>query len=94
MYNKILVALDGSAASEFAGKAAVEFANAFKSQISACHVDGSEDALKAVSKAALLGSALNKQVHITAAYDPVFHIRIFNTIAGSFSNLKEDAPVQ
>jgi len=53
-------------------------------------VDGSQEALKAVSKAAYLGNALNKKIHITAAYDPVFHNRVFDTIAGSFSNERKE----
>ena len=53
-------------------------------------VDGSEEALKAVNKAAFLGSALNKCVNIIAAYDPVFHTRVFDTIAGSFSNERKE----
>jgi len=48
-------------------------------------LDGSSEALKAVERAAALGSILKKPVHIVAAYDPNFHTQVFSTVARSLS---------
>ena len=42
MYKHILVTLDGSQPSQFAGQAAIAFAEAIGSRITACHVYGAE----------------------------------------------------
>lgn len=53
-------------------------------------VDGSKESLEAVTKAANLGYALKKDIHILAAYDPVFHVRVFNTLAKSFPKERQE----
>lgn len=53
-------------------------------------VDGSEEALKAVAKAAAIGRAMDKPLHAVAAYDPDFHTRVFGVMAKSLSPQRQD----
>ncbi len=53
-------------------------------------VDGSEQALKAVDKAAALGRAMGKPVRIAAVYDPYFHTHVFHVMAGSLSTHRQE----
>ncbi|MHC4725620.1 MAG: universal stress protein [Planctomycetota bacterium] len=53
-------------------------------------VDGSLEALKAVSKAVALGRAMKRPVHFVAAYDPDFHTRVFGTMAQSLSPERQE----
>ena len=48
-------------------------------------VDGSHQALEAVSKATKLGKAMGKAVQAVAVYDPDFHTRVFGVMAHSLS---------
>ncbi len=48
-------------------------------------VDGSAEALKAVSKAVALGRTMNKPVRLVAAYDPDFHTHVFSAVGESLS---------
>jgi nucleotide-binding universal stress UspA family protein len=48
-------------------------------------LDGSDAAFEAAAKAAALGRALSKPIHLAAAYDPDFHTHIFGTMARSLS---------
>lgn len=53
-------------------------------------LDGSDAALKAAAKAVALGQAMNKPVHLAAAYDPDFHTHIFDTMAHSLSPERQE----
>jgi nucleotide-binding universal stress UspA family protein len=53
-------------------------------------VDGSEEALKATARAVALGRALSRPVHITAAYDPDFHTRVFTTMTRALSPQRQE----
>lgn len=48
-------------------------------------VDGSDEALKAVAKAVMLAQAMDKTVHLTAAYDPDFHTNVFSAMTQTLS---------
>ncbi len=48
-------------------------------------VDGSIEALKAVSKAVALGRVMKRPVQFVAAYDPDFHTRVFGVMSQSLS---------
>jgi nucleotide-binding universal stress UspA family protein len=48
-------------------------------------VDGSSHAVNAVTKTVKLAQALGRTVHLTAAYDPDFHTRVFDAMAHSLS---------
>ncbi len=53
-------------------------------------VDGSEAALGAVSTAVDLGRAMDKAVHLVAAYDPHFHTHVFRTVGKSLSPERQE----
>jgi len=53
-------------------------------------VDGSDEALKAVSKAVSLGRAIKRPVHFVAAYDPDFHTRVFGVMGQSLSPERQE----
>jgi nucleotide-binding universal stress UspA family protein len=53
-------------------------------------VDGSEEAFKAVAKAVAIGRAMDKPLHVVAAYDPDFHTRVFGAMARSLSPQRQD----
>ena len=53
-------------------------------------VDGSDKALQAATIAAGLGRALNKDLHLTAVYDPDFHTHVFQTMARSLSAQRQE----
>ena len=53
-------------------------------------VDGSDEALKAVSKAVALGRAIKRPVHFVAAYDPDFHTRVFDVMGQSLSPERQE----
>lgn len=53
-------------------------------------VDGSDEALKAVAKAAQLGETMRKPVHAAAVYDPDFHTRVFGVMAHSLSAQRQE----
>lgn len=54
-------------------------------------VDGSEEALEAVTKAVELGRVMRKPIHMIAAYDPGFHTRVFGVMARSLSPERQRA---
>lgn len=53
-------------------------------------VDGSDEALKAAECGATVARALDKHLHVIAAYDPVFHTHVFNVMARSLSSQRQD----
>ena len=53
-------------------------------------VDGSQEALKATEYAASVTRAMDKPLHIVAAYDPVFHTHVFGVMAKSLSSQRRD----
>jgi nucleotide-binding universal stress UspA family protein len=53
-------------------------------------VDGSDEALRAVSKAVALGRAMKRPVHFIAAYDPDFHTRVFGVMGQSLSPERQE----
>ncbi|OHB74227.1 MAG: hypothetical protein A2Z25_11940 [Planctomycetes bacterium RBG_16_55_9] len=53
-------------------------------------VDGSQEALKAAERAATVARAMNRPLHIVAAYDPVFHTHVFDVMARSLSPQRQD----
>jgi nucleotide-binding universal stress UspA family protein len=53
-------------------------------------VDGSVEALKAVSKAVALARAMKRPVHFVAAYDPDFHTRVFGVMGQSLSPERQE----
>lgn len=53
-------------------------------------VDGSEEALKAATRAVTLGRAINRPIHMAAVYDPQFHTRVFITMARSLSAQRQE----
>jgi nucleotide-binding universal stress UspA family protein len=53
-------------------------------------LDGSDAALKATARAVALGQALNKPIHLAAAYDPDFHTHIFGTMSRSLSPERQE----
>lgn len=48
-------------------------------------VDGSDEALKAVTNAVALGRAMERPVRLVAAYDPDFHTHVFSAVGNSLS---------
>lgn len=53
-------------------------------------VDGSQEALKAAECGAAVARALDKPLHLVAAYDPVFHSHVFGVMARSLSPERQD----
>ncbi|MBN1362201.1 MAG: universal stress protein [Sedimentisphaerales bacterium] len=53
-------------------------------------VDGSEEALAAVGKAAELAHTMNRPVQAVAVYDPDFHTRVFGVMAHSLSAQRQE----
>jgi len=53
-------------------------------------VDGSDIALEAVGRAAHLGRATDKPLHMTAVYDPDFHTHVFQTMARSLTAQRQE----
>ncbi len=53
-------------------------------------IDGSHEALEAAGKAADLGQALGRPLHIAAVYDPDFHTHVFETMAHSLSSQRQE----
>ena len=53
-------------------------------------VDGSQEALKAAECGAAVARALDKPLHLVAAYDPVFHTHVFGVMARSLSPQRQD----
>ncbi|UCD50041.1 MAG: universal stress protein [Phycisphaerales bacterium] len=53
-------------------------------------VDGSEKALQAATMAAGLGRAMNRDLHLSAIYDPDFHTHVFQTMAHSLSAQRQE----
>ncbi len=53
-------------------------------------VDGSDEALTAVGKAAQLGRAMHRPVHAVAVYDPGFHTRVFGIMAHCLSAQRQE----
>lgn len=53
-------------------------------------VDGSQEALKAAECAAAVALAMDKPLHLVAAYDPVFHSHVFGVMARSLSPQRQD----
>jgi nucleotide-binding universal stress UspA family protein len=53
-------------------------------------IDGSDQAMPALHKGAILGNTLKRSLHVAAAYDPDFHTEVFNTMVHSLSAERQE----
>jgi nucleotide-binding universal stress UspA family protein len=53
-------------------------------------IDGSDQAMAALRKGAILGRTLERSLHLAAAYDPDFHNEVFKAMAHSLSAERQE----
>ncbi len=53
-------------------------------------IDGSDQAVAALRKGAILGDTLKRSLHVAAAYDPDFHNEVFKTMAHTLSAQRQE----